>query len=172
MVKGKKSSCDNNGKELASPFKNASLLSKENISPFKRNSKASLGVKKNQLGGKKFASVLKIAIAGNSRVIAIYFENTLNKDREPFNWHLKQLIESRDSVAEDLHIFQTRCSRNTPPGDDDVKMLNHKGYPWTVFLAFKNENQDIWDHDSCLQRAMKICAVRAKTEFCKSFCSN
>ena len=52
MVKGKKGSSDNSGKELNSTFKTASLLSKENVSPFKRNTKASLDIKKNQLGVK------------------------------------------------------------------------------------------------------------------------
>ena len=70
-----------------------------------------------------------MAIVGNGRVIALYFENSLKKQNESFIWHLKQLVENSDFSAEDLHIFQTRCSRNTLQGDGNVTLLNQKGYP-------------------------------------------
>ena len=95
----------------------------------KRNTKASLDIKNNQLGGKKYVCVLKMAIVGNGRVKVLYFENSLKKQNESFIWYLKQLVENRDFSAEDLHIFQTRCFTNTPPGDGNVTLLNPKGYP-------------------------------------------
>ena len=162
MVKSKKALIDSTGKDSDAPFKAASLIPRGKSSPFKRNAKSSISLTNNQLNNSKRACVLKMAIVGNGRVVAFYFLNCQNPKREPFNNHFKKLVENNAPEIQDLHIFNTKMKENTPPGNGDSVLLSANGYAWSVFLAYRNEDQDIWDRDSCYERALKVCAVSAK----------